>query len=145
MLGDKEAAQDAVSDAYINLWNRMEDVPVENAQAFLCKGVRQRCSDVIKFRQREDIKFKGYQYSLNESDTLDNERFEEGQIEGLLMTEIMNIYEKQTPRRKEIFRLVYFERKTHREAAIALGIARLTVSNTIMDMLKILRNGAVDI
>lgn len=128
LLKNNEDAEDVVQSTFIYLWNNNKFENIQTSlSAYLGTSVRHACLTHLKKSRKEQEGMEDY-HTLNASgDHHDVERMDEvfkkmeGEI-GLLPTQC-----------RQIFQLVYFEKKSYQEAADSAGVS----INTVKTQLKI--------
>lgn len=124
-LVDNDAeGEDIAADSFIKLINRhgsFDTLP--NIKAFLYITTRNACLNYLRFSQRQAVSKKELAYL--------QEKTEDHALSHMVHAEVLREVEyeiDQLPRRcREIFKLIYFERKTADEIAQQLGISINTV------------------
>jgi len=137
-LRDKEEAKDVVQDVFAKLWQKREEIVVQNGQLapYLYAAVRHRVLDIIAKKKVasqhiEDLYFyvKGFE---NYTDTAVRES---------LLAEIIKREIAFLPNRmRQIFVMSRYDHLSHKEIARELDIADSTVTDQVKKALKILRS-----
>lgn len=132
-LGNRQAAEDVVHDAYVRVLERASDVPIEQPRAFL---YRTALNLVIDGHRRNALR------QVESLDVLDNEeRFftpsphtslDHGQRLDMLQRALAEL----TPLCRESFLLRKLEGLSHPQIAERLGISRALVEKHIVNAMK---------
>ncbi len=133
VLNNEQAAEDVVQELFIDLWNRREQLEINNLKGYLHTAIRFQTAKLItrtKFTldHHEAMQYVGtylYPESKLQLDDLKN------QIDASLA--------RLTPRVKEIFVQSRFEHLTNKEIAERNGISIRTVENHLTKALAELR------
>jgi RNA polymerase sigma-70 factor (ECF subfamily) len=124
-LVDNDAeGEDIAADSFIKLINRHDSFDtLPNIKAFLYITTRNACLNYLRFSQRQSASRKDLAHL--------QEKTEEHALSHMVHAEVLREVEyeiEQLPRRcKEIFKLIYYERKSADEIAEQLGISINTV------------------
>ena len=117
-------ANDVTSECFIKLWRghaRFKNA--DNIKGFLYLTCRNACFDILRSRQSHNASHREIRYLSREEDlVIDGER---AQVE--LLNEIGRQVERLPPRCREVFKLIFFNRKKAREVAELLGVSLSTV------------------
>jgi len=117
-------ANDITSDCFIKLWRQHDGFEnYANIRAYLYLTCRNACFDILRSRQRHNASHREIRY-LSQVEELSDDR-EQDQVE--LLEEIGRQVERLPPRCREVFKMMFFNRKKAREVAEQLGISLSTV------------------
>ena len=129
IVGDRQVAQDMVSEVFVSLWKTHRDITFEKLRGYLYVSVRNqslgwyRQKATVKLIPIEDIKLL---VTADESWQYREERIE--QIERVLQT--------MPERTRLIIDLCYRQRKTYKEAAEIVGISAEGIKKQLQRALK---------
>jgi len=135
-----EDAKDVVHDVFAEVWQkgtlRCDD---ETAEAYLFRGVRNRCINFLKHKQIEksaiqDIELENRLLELDYYDSA-----EKRIIDYERMQDVYRRIDMLPKRCCEIFKLAYFEDKKSSEIAEILNLSKRTVEHQLYLALKTLR------
>ncbi|MDR1415254.1 MAG: sigma-70 family RNA polymerase sigma factor [Odoribacteraceae bacterium] len=116
---EEGAAEDAVQEAFIRLWERRGTVRDETAaRAFLYRLVQRGCLSAIRRRRTRE------RYAAGARE--EGESFLEGMLEAEVFRLVREVFEELPPACKEVYRLS-LEGLSHEEVAASLGITVNTV------------------
>lgn len=134
ILQDKAAAQDAVQDVLIYLWNHRTTVKVNtNLHTYLAGAVRQRCATLI--RKESGIRNRHQVYTDLNTSITHNADLERKELNKQLRSAMSMI----TPSCRKAFEMSYIEKKTLKEIAFIMNIKVQTAKNHVQQALKVLR------
>lgn len=130
-------ANDVTSESFIKLWREHARFKnAANVRGFLYLTCRNACFDILRARQSHMESHKEIRYLTREGELVsDGER---AQVE--LLKEIVRQVERLPPRCREVFKLIFFNRKKAREVAELLGLSISTVQRHRASALNKLRN-----
>lgn len=126
-LGQRDVAEDIVSNAFMKLFDRRSTIrDLDHVYAFLYVAARNEAVDHLRsekrrrdaFREQEGLADEEY-HDPRESE-LEKERW---------MAKIMEAVELLPPARQKVFRLLYFDSLSIREIANRLKLTETTVRN----------------
>ncbi|WP_443936715.1 RNA polymerase sigma factor [Pedobacter sp. MW01-1-1] len=129
-------AEEIIQDAFVRIWlNRDKLEHVENVKAYLYKYVSNECLSYIRKKTREEKVVSLLKERQAESDNVT--------MDVVLINEINNIVSdivlKLPNQRRKIYQLSRIEGKTIPEIAEILQISPNTVKNTLVTVLKTIR------
>ncbi|MEM1321234.1 MAG: sigma-70 family RNA polymerase sigma factor [Bacteroidota bacterium] len=130
---DSGFAEDAVQDAYVQLWKNCVSVPVEKARGFLFKVLNNKLLDRFK-HQKVQLKFKALPVKTH---TVEDPEFllEEQEFRDKLNKAIDSLPEPQ----RLVFLMNRIDQLKYREIAEALGISQKAVEKRMHKALLYLR------
>ena len=134
IIQDQDSAQDAVQDVFISLWQRKEEVDIQNLKAYLQQSVRFGVLKRIRAKKTDD---EFYQHLADVTlDILSDDPliFKEQQ------TLLNNLLDNLPEDCKETFHLSREENFTYKQIAAHLSISEKTVEKRMSKSLKYLRN-----
>lgn len=125
--------EDKVQEAFIKLWDKCKDVPVDKARSFLFTVANNSMLNDIK-HEKVVLKFKNKSFK---DYTHENPEFllEETEYMQKYQTALQNL----TGAQREAFLLNRIEGKKHKEIALILGISAKAVEKRIYNALMNLR------
>ncbi len=141
ILHDEEASKDVVSDAFEQVWRKLQGSEVDNVSSYLLTTVKNVCLDYVR---KQDIRNRYVQASMRVADWVSNSQ-DRVDVQEEKIQAIMLALEELTPRTQQIVRLCYVERKKYREVAAELGISESAVKKHIMQALSYLRQKFKDV
>ncbi|MDI3322672.1 RNA polymerase sigma factor [Pinibacter soli] len=128
LLKNNEDAEDVVQSTFIYLWNNKKFENIETSlSAYLGTSVRHACLSHLRKSRREQEGMDDYLTLNASSDHHDVEYMDE------VFKKMEGEIEQLPTQCKQIFQLVYFEKKSYQEAADVLGVS----INTVKTQLKI--------
>lgn len=124
MVDNEGEGEDIAADSFVKLLNRYDSFDtLPNIKAFLYITTRNACLNHLRLTQRQDS-------SKRELDRL-QEKIDEPALSHMVHAEVLREVEfeiEQLPNRcREIFKLIYYERRSADEIAELLGISINTV------------------
>lgn len=131
--GSQLNPEDKVQDAFIKLWDKCKDVPIEKAKSFLFTVANNNMLNAIK-HEKVVLNFKN---STTKNYTIEDPAFLMEENEYLL--KYQKALEKLSDGQREAFLLNRIEGKKHKEIAEMLAISVKAVEKRIYSALKILR------
>lgn len=133
LLHDMEESRDAVSDVFSRLWDNPTSIDRKTERAFLLTCIRHQCLNIIA-KKGLDEKLRKL-YPLEQELTLVWPLEKEQQ----LITLRQVIDRELTPQSARILHLRYYEDKSYKETADALGISVAAVNKHVVKALRKLR------
>jgi RNA polymerase sigma-70 factor (ECF subfamily) len=142
ILHQQEIAEEIVSDVFINVWMKKEDLLLkDNLQAYLFKAVHNKCIDYLRSLKTMKKQKTVELYSLLENDMLAEPNFIVENIFSKNLEQIIQqAIEKLPPKRKEIFLLNRVEDLSYQQIADKLSISVNSVKTQISRSIEFLRN-----
>lgn len=124
--GDEDSAKDITQDIFLQLWQRRQELEIDNLPAYLLTSVR---NNVFKYMEKQQ---RYIPISELVEQLLSSGEYTDGQ---LAITELMagfaKLLERLTPSQQEIFRLRFEEEMGTLDIARRLNIAQKTVQNQL--------------
>lgn len=142
MIGEKEAAEDIVSNFFLKLWENRETLHITSLQAYLYKGVH---NNTLKYLERIKVLHKYCEhamYMINNSDLFQSQIDQQPlllMISQETVTEIENAINTLPEQCKEVFSLARLDGLSYQEVADQLGISINTVRTQITRAMTKLR------
>ncbi len=140
MLKNTQDSEDATSIVFIKLWERHENIQFQDAGPLLFTYARNKCLDIIKVRDRRELRYASYNEDIQE-------RAESNDPISTVLDLIYHSMKTLTPQQKEIFTMKIIEGKDYEEICSTLNIkiqtARTTVHNALERMRKTLKEQGV--
>ena len=134
IIQDQDSAQDAVQDVFISLWQRKEEVDIQNLKAYLQQSVRFGVLKRIRAKKTDDEFYQRLADVTLDILTDDPLIFKEQQ------TLLNNLLDNLPEDCKEAFHLSREENFTYKQIAAHLSISEKTVEKRMSKSLKYLRN-----
>jgi RNA polymerase sigma-70 factor (family 1) len=137
-LHDKQAAEDIVQGVFFSLWQKRDQLHVNNLEAYLKTAVRYKVLNYVVRTKRTYEFFEAFSEIFQEKNTPETTFLEKKQVE------LIHAYAAILPvKRREIFMLYIQSRLSTKEIAETLGLSQKTVQNQLGMSLRGLRtNGA---
>ncbi|WP_109699273.1 RNA polymerase sigma-70 factor [Chitinophaga deserti] len=125
LTGDTAAAEDAVKDSFVKLWDQRANFShPKSIKSFLYTATRNTCLNLLRHQKVKEHFREEIQY-------LEGQAADEPVLQEMIRTELMQqIYKEiaQLPeKRQQVFRMVFMEGMSHEEIAERLGISVFTV------------------
>lgn len=133
IVGDKQVAQDVVSEVFMSLWKSHRDVVFDKLEGYLCVSVRNKALDW--YRRHASVKTIPLDDMKNMVDGGDSWESREERIQKI-ECELARMPEKT----RLIFDLCYRKRRTYKEAAEVVGISPEGIKKHLQRALKELRS-----
>lgn len=133
---DKEIAEDITQDIFLTVWEKKEDIQVEQSfSAFLYTIARNRIYDMFRSLSARSVLYeKLMEQAIDYVDDVEKS-LEEKNIQEL----IAQALEQLSPRQREIFELSRSKGLSHKEIAERLGLSVYTVQDHIKNALEKIR------
>lgn len=133
---DKEIAEDITQDIFLTVWEKKEDIQVEQSfSAFLYTIARNRIYDMFRSLSARSVLYeKLMEQAIDYVDDVEKS-LEEKNIQEL----IAQALEQLSPRQREIFELSRSKGLSHKEIAEQLGLSVYTVQDHIKNALEKIR------
>lgn len=133
-LKDTDSSDDLIQELFLTLWNKRQDLEIQNMKAYLFQMTRNRCLDYLKAQKHiEDIA---------EAEDLSHEQTPQQELEFKETGKrLQNLIQNLSPQCRTVFLLVRFENLKYKEVAGLLSISEKTVENHMGRALKALRLG----
>lgn len=137
-LQDKQSAEDLVQGVFFSLWNKRDQLNINNLEAYLKTAVRYKVLNHIVRTKRTHQFFASFSEIFQDKNTPETTFLAKNQLE------IVHAYAAVLPvKRREIFMLYVKSRLTTKEIAATLNLSQKTVQNQLGISLRTLRaNGA---
>ena len=132
LLHDEAESKDAVSEVFVQLMNRTDDLHEETECAFLMQSIRNRCLNVIRKRSLQQQILKLYLLDI------ETERYSEKEEELNVIRSIIDTQLTATDR--HILFLHFRQKLKYREIAQEQGISEVAVYKHLRKSLDIIRN-----
>jgi RNA polymerase sigma factor (sigma-70 family) len=118
---ESEGVEDAVAETFVTAWRRWAERPGEEDQLLWLYGIARRT--VANFGRGNGRRIRLMRRLANDRTTEGTERQQQTQ----LIEELLDGIEQLAPNEREILRLAYWERLSHREMAQVLGCSENAV------------------
>ncbi|QBQ42075.1 RNA polymerase sigma-70 factor [Sphingobacterium psychroaquaticum] len=130
---DKELAEEIVQDVFVSVWQRRQDVQIDNLDRYLATAVKFSTFKFLQRRRRQEL-------IREEVLPHDQMQLDEEAIDARFLQEYVNgVVETLPDRCRLVFQLSRSEQMTHREIADTLDISEKAVEANITRALKVLR------
>ncbi|OJV20621.1 MAG: hypothetical protein BGO21_08435 [Dyadobacter sp. 50-39] len=124
--GDEDSAKDITQDIFLQLWQRRQELEIDNLPAYLLTAVR---NNVFKYMEKQQ---RYIPISELVEQLLSSGEYTDGQLAITELTaRFTKLLERLTPSQQEIFRLRYEEEMGTMDIARRLNIAQKTVQNQL--------------
>ncbi|WP_347158418.1 RNA polymerase sigma-70 factor [Pontibacter chitinilyticus] len=134
MLGDMDAAEDVVQEAFVQFWNLENRQAVENPEAYLFRSAINKALNYACSQKRRHT--MGLEYQQQQAKTSAAGQYLELQE---LQQKVQQAIDTLPPACRKVFLLSRYEEMSHKEIAAFLNISTNTVDNHIKKALAILR------
>jgi len=145
-LHDPQEAEDLVQDCFFHFWLDKEKTSIHSSvKAYLYSSVRNACLNHLKHRQVEKRYGQRVQEERREQECSNEPELEaKREEEEKLYKRVHQAVEELPEKRKEVFKMVKWERKSYKEVALLLNISVKTVENQMGKALASLREALRD-
>ncbi|MDR2127222.1 MAG: sigma-70 family RNA polymerase sigma factor [Prevotellaceae bacterium] len=132
LLGNKTEASDAVQDTFLKLWNKRNELAIQNTEAFCVTLVKNICVDMLRKRRKNE--------SLSDNELYVSEKAvneqEDIHFKWLQMQKLI----KQLPlQQQQLVILRHVKEYTMEEIARQTGLSEANVRTTLSRARKLLR------
>ncbi|TRX60770.1 sigma-70 family RNA polymerase sigma factor [Fulvivirga sp. M361] len=134
LLKDEDAAQDVIQEVFFDLWNRIEQLEIENLAGFLFKAARFQALKQLRNIRLLDIHESRYQ------ELIGNNNVEEQLDLNELQRTIENSLGQLPAKYKVVFELSRIDNLTNKEIANRLNLSPRTVEWYLHTTLKHLKS-----
>ena len=133
-LQDKQAAEDLVQDVFLSLWQKSEQLQINNLEAYLKTAVRYKVLNHVVRTKRTHEFFESLYEIFQEKNTPETKFLAKN------LLELIHAYAAILPvKRREIFILYIQSRLSTKEIAETLSLSQKTVQNQLGISLQGLR------
>ncbi len=133
-LHDKQAAEDLVQGVFLSLWQKREQLQINNLEAYLKTAVRYKVLNHVVRTKRTHEFFESFYEIFQEKSTPETKFLAKN------LLELVHAYAAILPvKRREIFMLFIQSRLSTKEIAETLGLSQKTVQNQLGISLQGLR------
>lgn len=139
VTGDKEASQDIVQDVFAEVWNKREDLAIDNVEAYLHQSTRYAVFRHIRRARLIVTDLSSVEAPLHINTTEEQVSFDE------ISNRLEQSIEQLPEQRQRVFKLSRYEHLTNKEIASRLDISVRTVENHISKALETLRYQYTDV
>lgn len=137
IVKDQDAARDITQQAFVNLWNRREDIDLQtNIRSYLNRAIVNLGLNYIDRHKRIQLEEEYTQSQLGSMVTPEGSDFFSGEVE----TAVRSAIEKLQGKCQTVFSLSRFEGLSNKEIAETLDISIKSVEKYITKALKELRD-----
>ncbi|RSK41271.1 RNA polymerase sigma-70 factor [Hymenobacter perfusus] len=134
-LGSREAAEEAVQDVFVSLWQKRHAHTIEHLASYLLTAVKYRVLDALKHRLTRADYLEHARPHLMAQDHSTEETVAAADLRFALLTSLHRLPEHT----REVFRLSRLEHQSVPEIAERLHLSRKTVEYHLTRALKVLR------
>ena len=132
LLNNRDEAYDAVQDVFLKLWNKRNELQIQNNEAFCVTLLKNTCVDILRKRRKNQ--------SLSDIEQVESSKILSKQIEShydwLQMRELI----KQLPEQQQlIIKLRHIKEYTMIEIAKYTGLSEANVRTSLSRARKLLR------
>jgi RNA polymerase sigma-70 factor (ECF subfamily) len=132
LLNNKDEASDAVQDTFLKLWNKRNELEIQNTEAFCVTLVKNICLDILRKRHRSE--------SLSDIEQIVTEKAVSRQMEIHYDWVQMQKLIKQLPQQQQqLIILRHVKEYTMTEIAQQTGLSEANVRTTLSRARKLLR------
>ena len=125
-LHDKQAAEDLVQGVFLSLWQKREQLKINNLEAYLKTAVRYKVLNHVIRTKRTYEFFESFYEIFHEKNTPETTFLAKN------LLELIHVYAAILPvKRREIFMLYIQSRLSTKEIAETLGLSQKTVQNQL--------------
>ena len=134
-LKNHDESGDIIQDVFAQLWEKREELNIENLVGYLYKSVRNRIFNLIKHKKV----ISGYLEWFSPPD-IDKQEFADHLIRAKQLTEMIAAeINALPPRERQVFELRRFENLSNKEVASRLGITEATAAGYMKKAVKTLK------
>jgi len=132
LLNNRDEASDAVQDVFLKLWNKRNELEIQNNEAFCVTLVKNISLDILRKRRKNE--------SLNNAEQIENEKNINKQIDTHYDWLQMQKLIKQLPKQQQqLIILRHVKEYTMAEIAKHTGLSEANVRTTLSRARKLLR------
>jgi RNA polymerase sigma-70 factor (ECF subfamily) len=132
LLGNRHEASDAVQDTFLKLWNKRNELEIQNIEAFCVTIVKNICLDILRKRRKNEL--------LSDNELAIIERTADKQIEIHCDWIQMQKLIKQLPlQQQQLIVMRHVKEYTMAEIAKQTGMSEANVRTTLSRARKLLR------
>lgn len=132
LLNNRDEASDAVQDVFLKLWNKRNELEIQNNEAFCVTLVKNISLDILRKRRKNE--------SLNNVEQIENEKNINKQIDTHYDWLQMQKLIKQLPKQQQqLIILRHVKEYTMAEIAKHTGLSEANVRTTLSRARKLLR------
>lgn len=141
ILRNKENVEDIIQEVFFDLWNRFDEVQINNHKAYLYKAVKFQCAKKLKTHKFSEVQIEKIEYALALFDTIPSEL---GNTKKELIDKVESKAKEILPEKcLQIFKLRYQDNLTYKEIASKLNISISTVDNQLFKAVRLLRSSNI--
>jgi len=134
LTGNDAEAEDIVAESFIKLWDKRDSFEaLSQIKAFLFVVTKNACLNYIKRSSRH------ISTPINEAIIYDEEELYLQELETEVINQLYNEIEQLPQKAKEIFKLIFFDKKQTFEIAEQLNISKKTVLNQKLRAIHLLQ------
>ena len=136
-FGDRDLAQDTAQEAFIKLWNKCAEVPLEKARGFLYTVASNLATSVMRHDQVK-LRYREQVMRVNEGKA-EQESPEFIVLEKEFMEKLKNAIARLPEKQREAYLLNRVEKKTYREISEMMNVSVKAIEKLIHKALQKLR------
>lgn len=137
IVGDDELARDAVSDAFVKLWESYDFKDGKAAESFLFVTLRNRCLDILRHISVKNDYAMHVALLLDEAEEIDPDDIDER------LPVVKALIERLPSRTQFVLEQCYIQEKTYKEVAELLDITPSGVKQHIVKGLAFIRKNFI--
>ncbi|MDR2651984.1 MAG: sigma-70 family RNA polymerase sigma factor [Prevotellaceae bacterium] len=132
LLNNKDEASDAVQDTFLKLWNKRNELEIQNTEAFCVTLVKNICLDILRKRRRNE--------ALSDIEQIETEKAVNKQIEiHYDWLQIQKLIKQLPQQQQQLIILRHVKEYTMTEIAQQTGLSEANVRTTLSRARKLLR------
>lgn len=131
---DIDVSKDIVSDVFVAIWNKKEQININTVGSYMYISVRNQCINYLQQKKKLNDYMHLYSSGTEDESEEDFENLERR------IDEMNAEIEKMSPRTRYILEECYFHHKKYKEVAEILGISIDGVKKHIIKAFSIMRN-----
>lgn len=135
-LKDREESKDITQDIFTSLWNKRNDLKINNLAGYLYIATRNQIIKVMAHKKITSNYFTWLQTVIRENWSITDNVIREKQLHELIESEINKLPSKM----RKVFNLSRKSHLSHKEIAIKLQLSEATVKTQVRNALKILKS-----
>lgn len=136
LLKDKIAAEDVVQEVFVNLWDKISTLAVQDSlNSYLYAIVRNRILNIIQKEKIHSEYIRSFACFMEQSEAITDHRVREKMLREKIEKEVAHLPTKM----RHIFEMSRTEHRSYREIAEELELSDKTVKKQVSNAIKILR------
>ena len=131
-LNNKNEASDAVQDTFVKLWNKRNDLDIQNSEAFCVTVVKNICLDMLRKRRKTGL--------LEDAEKIETEKNISKQIEiHYDWVQMQNLIKQLPKMQQQLIVLRHVKEYSMADIAKKTGLSEANVRTTLSRARKLLR------